>query len=93
MEAAEIFRIVLDLNKDGCIDNVDLTIVRTNVDIRKDMCIWRGEVEGTGAPATIELRPDASRALYTGAKPPPGVRKLVVCPWYSRAATHCTALS
>src|SRR5450631_1893675 len=25
----------------------------------------------------------------TGAKPPPGVRKLVVCPCYSRAATSC----
>ena len=34
-------------------DKTELTIVRTNVDIRKDMCIWRGEVEGTGAPATI----------------------------------------
>jgi hypothetical protein len=34
-------------------DATTLTIVRTNVDIRKDMCIWRGEVEGTGAPATI----------------------------------------
>jgi hypothetical protein len=34
-------------------DKTVLTIVRTNVDIRKDMCIWRGEVEGTGAPATI----------------------------------------
>jgi hypothetical protein len=31
----------------------ELTIVRSNVDIRKDMCVWRGEVEGTGAPATI----------------------------------------
>jgi hypothetical protein len=34
-------------------DATELTIVRSNVDIRKDMCIWRGEVEGTGAPATI----------------------------------------
>ena len=24
---------------------------------------------------------DASTVLYTGEKPPPGVRKLVVCPW------------
>ena len=34
-------------------DTTELTIVRSNVDIRKDMCVWRGEVEGTGAPATI----------------------------------------
>ncbi len=34
-------------------DKTELTIVRSNVDIRKDMCVWRGEVEGTGAPATI----------------------------------------
>gem|GEM_PF-6051107 len=27
---------------------------------------------------------------YTGAKPPPGVRKFVVWPWYKRAAIHCT---
>ena len=29
-------------------DETELTIVRTSVDIRKDMCIWRGVVEGTG---------------------------------------------
>ena len=34
-------------------DKTELTIVRTSVDIRKDMCIWRGAVEGTDAPATI----------------------------------------
>ena len=34
-------------------DTTVLTVVRTNVDIRKDMCIWRGKVEGTDAPATI----------------------------------------
>jgi hypothetical protein len=34
-------------------DATELTIARTSVDIRKDMCVWRGEVEGTGAPATI----------------------------------------
>ena len=27
--------------------------MRTSVDIKPDMCIWRGAVEGTGAPATI----------------------------------------
>ncbi|HET6927569.1 MAG TPA: M12 family metallo-peptidase [Hyphomicrobiaceae bacterium] len=34
-------------------DRTELTIVRTSVDIRKDMCVWRGAVEGTDAPATI----------------------------------------
>ena len=29
-------------------DNTVLTIVRTSVDIKPDMCIWRGAVEGTG---------------------------------------------
>ena len=32
----------------------------------------------------------ASRSVNTGAKPPPVVRKLVVWPWYNRAATSCT---
>ena len=30
-----------------------LSITRTNVDIKSDMCIWRGMVDGTGAPATL----------------------------------------
>jgi hypothetical protein len=34
-------------------DKTVLTVLRSNVDIRKDMCIWRGKVEGTDAPATI----------------------------------------
>src|SRR5215510_14752978 len=34
-------------------DKTVLTVLRSNVDIRKDMCIWRGTVEGTDAPATI----------------------------------------
>jgi hypothetical protein len=34
-------------------DSTVLDIVRTSVDIRKDMCIWRGAVQGTDAPATI----------------------------------------
>ena len=33
-------------------DKTVLTIVRTSVDIKPDMCIWRGTVEGTDAPAT-----------------------------------------
>jgi hypothetical protein len=34
-------------------DNTVLTIRRTSVDIRSDMCVWRGAVETTGAPATL----------------------------------------
>jgi hypothetical protein len=34
-------------------DKTELAIVRTSVDIRPNMCIWRGAVEGTDAPATI----------------------------------------
>ena len=43
-------------------DNTVLTIVRTSVDIRKDMCIWRGTVEGTDAPATIMWWPGGKMA-------------------------------
>jgi hypothetical protein len=41
-------RIVLKLN-----EATALTITRTSVDIKPDMCIWRGTVDGTYAPATI----------------------------------------
>ena len=34
-------------------DSTVLTINRTSVDIRADMCVWRGTVEGTGEPATL----------------------------------------
>jgi hypothetical protein len=34
-------------------DDTVLTIRRTSVDIRPDMCVWRGVVETTGAPATL----------------------------------------
>ena len=43
-------------------DKTVLTIVRTSVDIRKDMCIWRGAVEGTDAPATIMWWPGGKMA-------------------------------
>jgi hypothetical protein len=33
--------------------NVILTLTRTSVEVGSDMCIWRGTVDGTGAPATI----------------------------------------
>ncbi len=34
-------------------DQTTLTLARVSVDIRPDMCIWRGTVDGTGEPATI----------------------------------------
>jgi hypothetical protein len=34
-------------------DNTVLTIRRTSVDIRSDICVWRGAVETTGAPAPL----------------------------------------
>jgi hypothetical protein len=43
-------------------DSTELTIVRTSVDIRADMCIWRGAVEGTDAPATIMWWPGGKMA-------------------------------
>ena len=43
-------------------DKTELTIVRTNVDIKSDMCIWRGSVEGTDAPATIMWWPGGKMA-------------------------------
>ena len=43
-------------------DRTELVIVRTSVDIRKDMCVWRGAVEGTDAPATIMWWPGGKMA-------------------------------
>ena len=43
-------------------DKTELAIVRTSVDIRSDMCVWRGAVEGTGAPATIMWWPGGKMA-------------------------------
>jgi hypothetical protein len=34
-------------------DAAVLTICRTDVDVRLDMCVWRGVVETTGRPATL----------------------------------------
>ena len=41
-------KIILNLN-----EKTALTITRTSVDIKSDMCIWRGTVDGTDAPTTI----------------------------------------
>ena len=40
--------------------------------------------------AKIESARSHDVSVNTGAKPPPGVRKFVVCPWYRRAATSLT---
>ncbi|HZT46678.1 MAG TPA: hypothetical protein VFA64_01805, partial [Hyphomicrobiaceae bacterium] len=34
-------------------EGVVLTVTRSNVDVKPNMCIWRGTVDGTGAPVTI----------------------------------------
>ncbi len=43
-------------------DDTVLTIRRTGVEIRADMCVWRGVVESTGAPATIMWWPGGKMA-------------------------------
>ena len=39
-------------------DNTTFTIVRTSVDIKPDMCIWRGTVEGPDAQVTLMWWPN-----------------------------------
>jgi hypothetical protein len=43
-------------------DGVVKTIVRTSVDTRSDMCIWRGTVEQTGALVTLMWWPNGKMA-------------------------------
>jgi hypothetical protein len=43
-------------------DNLTKTIIRTGVDIRPDMCIWRGVVEETGALVTLMWWPNGRMA-------------------------------
>ena len=43
-------------------DSTVLTISRTSVKVRSDMCVWRGTVEGTGAPATLMWWPGGKTA-------------------------------
>ena len=43
-------------------DDKVITIRRTSVDIRSDMCVWRGVVETTGAPATLMWWPGGKMA-------------------------------
>ena len=41
-----------------------LTLTRTSVDIRPDMCIWRGAVDGTDMPVTIMWWPRGKMAGF-----------------------------
>src|SRR6185436_8248904 len=50
-------KIKLQLN-----DKTVLTITRASVDTKSDMCIWRGTVDGTKAPATIMWWPGVAMA-------------------------------
>lgn len=43
-------------------EKIILTITRTSVDIKSDKCIWRGTVDGTGAPATLMWWPSGKMA-------------------------------
>jgi hypothetical protein len=43
-------------------DTTVLTVTRTRVDIKPDMCVWRGTVDGTDAPATIMWWPGGKMA-------------------------------
>jgi len=46
--ASEAQKITVVLN-----ESTSLSITRTSVDIKSDMCTWRGTVDGTGAPAVL----------------------------------------
>jgi len=39
-----------------------LTIARTSVSVKSDMCIWRGTIEGTGGPAVLMWWPGGRMA-------------------------------
>jgi peptidyl-Asp metalloendopeptidase len=43
-------------------DAKELTITRSSVDIKPTMCVWRGTVDGTDAPATIMWWPGGKMA-------------------------------
>jgi len=50
-------KIILELN-----EKTALTITRMSVDIKSHLCIWRGTVDGTDAPATIMWWPGVTMA-------------------------------
>jgi hypothetical protein len=43
-------------------DNTILSITRVSVNVKSDMCIWRGSVDGTGAPAVLMWWPGGRMA-------------------------------
>src|SRR5215510_7578598 len=55
--AHEAVKIIVKLSADKV-----LTITRTSVDIKPTMCVWRGTVDGTDAPATIMWWPGGKMA-------------------------------
>jgi hypothetical protein len=55
--AHEAVKIIVRLSADKV-----LTITRTSVDIKPTMCVWRGTVDGTEAPATIMWWPGGKMA-------------------------------
>src|SRR5262245_5803606 len=55
--AHEAVKIIVRLSADKV-----LTITRTSVDIKPTMCVWRGTVDGTDAPATIMWWPGGKMA-------------------------------
>ena len=46
--AGEIEKIIIPIKDKG-----NITVRRTSVDMRKDGCNWRGEIEGTGEPVAL----------------------------------------
>src|SRR5262245_26942526 len=55
--AHDAAKIIVKLNADKV-----LTITRVSVDIKPSMCVWRGTVDGTDAPATIMWWPGGKMA-------------------------------
>jgi metallopeptidase family M12-like protein len=55
--AKELAKIMVKLS-----ETTVLTITRSSVDIKSDMCIWHGTVDGTDAPATIMWWPGGKMA-------------------------------
>jgi len=55
--SSDLARITLALSQ-----NTVVTVARTSVNVKADMCIWRGTVEGTGAPAMLMWWPGGKMA-------------------------------
>lgn len=55
--ARDLAKIIVKLS-----DTTSLTITRSSVDIKPDMCVWRGTVDGTDAPATLMWWPGGKMA-------------------------------